>query len=75
MYAELVVEDEMGYYNHYFLGSDYNKATKTITNFNSLADYRTWAAARKGVDFAIANATMWGNNQHYSINDAIDALR
>lgn len=74
-YAELVVEDEMGYYNHYFLGSNYDKVSKTIDKFATLDDYRAWAAARRGVDNAIATATMWGNNQHYSINDAIDALR
>lgn len=83
-YAELVVEDEMGYYNPKFLGNAYDKANGVIEPFVSGADatvteaqqeYREWATDNRGCDIAIANATMWGNNTHYSINDAIDALK
>lgn len=90
-YAELVVEDEMGYYNPCFLGKEYNRKGGKITPFkqvsapvtkeqtngkNTIAtEYTTWAEKGKGVDRAIANATMWGVNEHYSINDAIDALK
>lgn len=79
-YAELVVEDEMGYYNPKFLGSSYDKASGTIEAFgNTVAlarsEYREWAEDNRGCDIAIANATMWGNDTHYSINDAIDALK
>jgi hypothetical protein len=72
-YVELVVEDEMGYFNPSFLGTKYNKSTKSVA-----ADFATtYVASRypKGIDGVIANATMWGDNEHYSINDAIDALR
>lgn len=83
IYAELVVEDEMGYYNPKFLGKSYDKTNNVIEAFVSstatVADvataYKTWAADRKGIDAAIANAKMWGNDTHYSINDAIDALK
>lgn len=80
VYAELVVEDEMGYYNPRFLGYEYNK-NDGMTPFSStdidqaIAAYATWSAAKKGTDPNIAHAVMWGNNVHYSINDAIDALK
>lgn len=79
-YAELVVEDEMGYYNPKFVGKSYDKNSGTIEAFaNTVEDfstaYRAWAEAGKGIDSAIAAATMWGNDIHYSINDAIDALK
>ena len=82
-YAELVVEDEMGYYNPKFLGNAYDKANGVIEPFvastgtvaQAQAAYREWATDMRGADIAIANATMWGNNVHYSINDAIDALK
>ena len=82
-YAELVVEDEMGYYNPLFLGSKYDRKTGKIGAFNADSEkaneitepYINWATLNKGVDRAIANARMWGNNEHYSINDAIDALK
>jgi hypothetical protein len=74
-YAELVVEDEMGYYRPDFLGYDYNRKGGKITAFASMSDYKTWAENAKGVDRAILNATMWGNDTHWSINDAIDALK
>ena len=60
-YAELVVEDEMGYYNPNFL-------KKTYSNGAINGNY-------DGTDSLLKNATMWGNGEHYSINDAIDALR
>lgn len=82
-YAELVVEDEMGYYNPKFLGNTYNKTDDTIEPFvdstgtvaDACAEYREWSTDNRGCDIAIANATMWGNDVHYSINDAIDALK
>lgn len=82
-YAELVVEDEMGYYNPKFLGNTYDKVNGVIEPFvastgtvaQAQAAYREWATDMRGADTAIANATMWGNNTHYSINDAIDALK
>lgn len=80
-YAELVVEDEMGYYNPMFLGGAYDKASGTVDFFattsvaDARAEYREWAEDNKGADIAIANATMWGKDAHYSINDAIDALK
>lgn len=73
-YAELVVEDEMGYYRPDFLGHTYNRKAGKITAFNE-GEYKTWAESSKGVDRAIANAIMWGRNEHWSINDAIDALK
>jgi hypothetical protein len=78
-YAELVVEDEMGYYNPTFLGADYTKVdghgSLGIT-FATGADYIDYITTLgKEYDAAIANAVMWGDNLHYSINDAIDALK
>lgn len=73
-YAELIVEDEMGYYRDDFLGHTYNRKGGKITAFAD-GEYKTWAEKRKGVDRAIANAVMWGANEHWSINDAIDALK
>lgn len=73
-YAELVVEDEMGYYRPDFLGHTYNRKAGKITAFSE-GEYKTWAESAKGVDRAIANAVMWGRNEHWSINDAIDALK
>lgn len=67
-YAELVVEDEMGYYNPKFLGLHYDKATQTIDT-----NYSTLSADKQ--DGALANAVMWGKDTHFSINDAIAALR
>lgn len=65
-YAELVVEDEMGYFNPKFLGTSYDKTNKKVTgNYSSLA-------TKDGV---LAAAQMWGEGVHFSINDAIDALR
>lgn len=74
-YAELSVEDEMGFYNEKFLGSAYDQTSETVSFFNTLADYETWARAKNGVDTVLAQTTMWENDTHYSINDAIEALR
>ena len=73
-YAELIVEDEMGYFNPNFLGTRYYTATKTVAG-DFVENYVTPATYGKGKDVALANATMWGEDDHYSINDAIDALR
>lgn len=75
-YAELVVEDEMGYYRPDFLGYAYERnadGTASMTKFdatgaNSYAQLMT-------PDRAILNAQMWDKGVHYSINDAIAALR
>ena len=65
-YAELVVEDEMGYFNPKFIGTGYSKENKKVTgNYTSLANK----------DRVLAGAQMWGKDVHFSINDAIDALR
>ena len=88
-YAELVVEDEMGYFDPAFLGYDFkrehglgaisffkSKATNdNKKNGNEKVVYKNWAKERKGVDMAISAANMWDEGVHYSINDAIDALR
>lgn len=77
-YAELVVEDEMGYFDPKFLGKDFKKnaqGTGEITHFENGEAYSTWSDALKGTDEAIANATTWGKAEHDSINDAIDALK
>ena len=74
-YAELVVEDEMGYYNPKFLGKDYKRiqGVGSITFFDE-GGYKEYVGKDK-VDNAIEDAVMWGDGVHYSINDAIDALR
>lgn len=76
-YCELLVEDEMGYFDPQFLGSTYTPSgsTKVIKSFGSESDYEKFATAKKGIDFAISQATTWENGEHESINDAIDALR
>ena len=71
-YAELVVNDEMGYFNPKFLGNDYSKASG-VYFFDDTRTYRDVYGAK--ADNAIADAVMWSNNVHYSVNDAIDALR
>jgi len=73
-YAELVVNDEMGYYNPNFLGTDYDKKNG-IVDPSGVSNYTTYAEGKKGIDLFLAGATMWGKDEHYSINDAIDALR
>lgn len=75
-YAELLVEDEMGYYLPQQLGGFYNKKTQTVTFFDQTNTYRAYAETKKGVDINILNAiNTWGDDTHYSINDAIDALK
>lgn len=73
-YAELVVEDEMGYYNPKFLGKNYKRVhgVGSITFFGEGGYRETFG---DNVDTAIEDATMWSDGVHYSINDAIDALR
>lgn len=77
-YAELIVEDEMGYYKPAFLGSTATReydGSWSMTPFSATDTYLKFAKANKGADMAIANAVMWGDDEHYSINDAIDALK
>ena len=75
-YAEIVVEDEMGYYLPQQLGYAYDKTLKAITLFGDGYTYEDYAGARRGVDLGIASAVYtWGDGKHYSINDAIDALK
>lgn len=71
-YAELVVEDEMGYFNPKFLGMGYDKATQKVIN-----PYSTYFTSQNidKKDVILGAATMWGEDIHFSINDAIDALR
>lgn len=77
-YAELVVEDEMGYYNPAFLGYNYTRVRGVgkINHFTDEDTYANWAAkTKKGVDMPLSIAEMWEDGIHYSINDAIEALR
>lgn len=75
-YAEIVVEDEMGYYLPQQLGYAYDKKTKAISLFNAGYTYQQYATSKKGEDLGIGSAIFtWGDGKHYSINDAIDALK
>lgn len=77
-YAELIVEDEMGYFNPAYLGGSYTKRAEgsgEVDFFTSDNTYTAWAEKLSGVDQAIANSEMWGKAEHDSINDAIDALK
>lgn len=75
-YAELVVEDEMGYYLPQQLGYALDKKTKAVSFFDADNTYDDWAKKFRGIDFGIHSAiNTWGDDQHYSINDAIDALK
>lgn len=81
-YAELIVEDEMGYYNQNFLaaGDSYVRnanGSASVTHFTTgiNSTYEYYASKNNGIDYAIANATMWGAAEHDSINDAIEALK
>lgn len=68
-YAELIVEDEMGYFNPNFLGLSYNKVDGSIGS-----PYKESTTITK--DLVIANAEQWVAHQNcLSINDAIEALR
>ena len=64
-YAELIVDDEMGYFNPQQIS-----ATITLDT-----DYVAEKVNKGEIDTIIANAEMWGDGVHYSVNDAIMALR
>lgn len=69
-YANLSVENEMGYFNPTFLGTTFNRIGD--------GDYTIGTAypgALTNVDNSLNLATMWGSGEHLSINAAIDALR
>lgn len=75
-YAELLVEDEMGYYLPQQLGYYLDKKTQTVSFFNQAVVYGDWSKTKRGTDLGIYNAVnTWGDDTHYSINDAIDALK
>lgn len=74
-YAELIVEDEMGYFNPKYLGNDYTRKTDGTSAIHFFDDTRTYESLYKDIDYVLDNAEMWGKDEHYSINDAIDALR
>ena len=69
-YAELVVDDEMGYFNPNFLAENLT-SEKTIDTA-----YGTGTYLKNPADSVLVNAEMWKENSGcLSINDAIDALR
>ncbi len=70
-YAELSVEDEMGFFVPQFLGLEYNRDTRSVQKAYTKANL----GEGKNIDVALKNADMWGKDEHYSINDAIAALR
>lgn len=92
-YAELVVEDEMGYYIPQQLGYELDRANETLTFFSQIQEeaaeeapaeesavttqtYEQYANSKRGLDIGIYSAVnTWGDERHYSINDAIDALK
>lgn len=84
-YAELIVEDEMGYYNPAYLGKNYRRNASGIAKIDFFAEsttdtiekgYEAYAKANSlEPDYVLEGATMWGDGLHWSINDAIDALR
>lgn len=76
-YAELLVEDEMGYYLPQQLGYYLDKKSQTVSFFTpDGVTYGDWSKAKRGTDLGIYNAvSTWGDDTHYSINDAIDALK
>lgn len=70
-YAELVVDDEMGYFNPNFLAETYKSDLKTIEQA-----YAAEGTKLTNPDPVLVNAEMWKENSGcLSINDAIDALR
>lgn len=79
LYAELLVEDEMGYYNENQLGVTRVYNAQNEENIGTLYPHTTVAAGniRHGfkIDRILSNAKMWDRGIHYSINDAIEALR
>lgn len=70
-YAELIVDNEMGYFNPNQVATIYNSNTQTLDKAYNAKD----ANLPNGQDIAIAKAKMWNNYTCLSINDAIDALR
>ncbi len=71
-YAELVVDDEMGYYNPNFLGTTVDKTLGTIEGSYAAED----TPLAKGKDLALAGSVQWVDGEGcLSINDAIDALK
>lgn len=76
-YAELIVEDEMGYYIPKQLGSSYDRSAGTVSFFDKKnSTYAAYAKKGRGVDMGIYSAVdTWGDAVHFSINDAIDALK
>lgn len=74
-YAELIVEDEMGYYNPKYLGNNYQRNTNGTASITFFDNDRTYETEYKDIDYALSGAEMWGKDEHYSINDAIDALK
>lgn len=74
-YAELIVEDEMGYYNPKYLGNNYQRNMNGTASITFFDEDRTYESEYKDIDYALDGAEMWGKDEHYSINDAIDALR
>lgn len=69
-YAELVVDNEMGYFNPNFL------AENLTTEKNIDTAYGTGTYLKNPADSVLVNAEMWKENSGcLSINDAIDALR
>ena len=76
-YAELLVEDEMGYYLPQQLGYYLDKKNQTVSFFTpDGVTYGDWSKTKRGTDLGIYNAVnTWGDDTHYSINDAIDALK
>lgn len=71
-YAELVVEDEMGYFNPRFMGMLDNEV---VTFFSKEGTGSYVDKCSEKLDYTLANVTMWASGEHYSINDAIDALK
>lgn len=76
-YAELLVENEMGYYLPQQLGYYLDKKTQKVSFFTpDGVTYSDWSKTKRGTDLGIYNAVnTWGDDTHYSINDAIDALK
>lgn len=74
-YAELIVEDEMGYYNPNYLGTNYQRRMNGTASIAFFDEEKTYEKTFTDIDYALAGAEMWGKDEHYSINDAIDALR
>ncbi len=70
----------MGFFRNDFLGYAYNRdggsGNATVDFFDDNFTYTDWVTDNGTLrDAAIANAVMWEDGVHYSINDAIDALR